>query len=94
MADLFNMDTTLRLDGDSAAVLSGSPKNLDTESFWIKGETLLQMSVSDVEEALSDIGETSSVMDASFEIAKNSSDLAARVEQLEMCLAISEKKNQ
>ena len=52
----------------------------------------MQMSVSDVEEALSDIGETSSVMDASFEIAKNSSDLAARVEQLELRMAISENK--
>ena len=98
MADSFNTNTTLSLDGNSAVVLKGSPKDLDKEFFWIGGENLLQMSMSDVEEtldaeeAISEIGETSSVMDASCETAKNSTNLVARVERLELRVAIFEKK--
>ena len=99
MADLFNTNANLSLDGDDALVLKGSPKNLDEGDFLLLGEeNLLQMSISDVEETLdaeeatSEIGETSSVMDAKCKTAKNSTNLVARVERLELRVAIFEKK--
>ena len=98
MADLFNTNANLSLDGDDALVLKGSPKDLDRDFFLLGGENLLQMSMSDVEElldaeeAISEIGETSSVMDASCETAKNSRNLVARVEHLELQVAIFETK--
>ena len=98
MADLFNTNANLSLDGDDALVLKGSPKNLDRDFFLLGGENLLQMSISDVEETLdaeeatSEIGETSSVMDAKCKTAKNSTNLVARVERLELRVAIFEKK--
>merc|ERR1712050_778003 len=97
-ADLFNTNATLSLDGDDALVLKGSPKDLDKDFSLLGGENLLQMSMSDVEEtldaeeAISEIGETSSVMDASCETAKNSTNLVARVERLELRVAIFERK--
>ena len=98
MADLFNTNTNLSLDGDDALALKGSPKNLDRDFLLLGEENLLQMSISDVEETLdaeeatSEIGETSSVMDAKCETAKNSTNLVARVERLELRVAIFEKK--
>merc|ERR1711895_392187 len=97
-ADLFNTNANLSLDGDDALILKGSLQNLDRDFFLLGGENLLQMSISDVEETLdaeeatSEIGETSSVMDAKCKTAENETNLVARVERLELRVAIFEKK--
>ena len=90
MADFFDMDNSLDCNVTDVPSYYGSPKNLKADMMDPGIETISD--ISGVEDTQSDVDESSSVENGSFRVAENSRDLAARVEQLEMRLAIYEHK--
>ena len=88
--DMKPMDDALDCEAAESTCYYGSTKNLATEVSDEQEAAVFD--TSDAEDAQSDIAETSSVLNASFTIDQNPRNLVARIEHLELRLAIYERK--